>query len=132
MWDYLSEGENKETTTAMESSIPKATNGASSPLLLADGEANKKKFEKAKEETVFDKRLYIVLIRCVPKLLYKNSNPRSEFFSLKGQFKKSNKNQLENKYPKIDGTRYAHGFHKSIGFLGEANQIVNKCALHAP
>jgi hypothetical protein len=85
MWDYLSEGENKETTTAMESSIPKATNGASSPLLLADGEANKKKFEKAKEETVFDKRLYIVLIRCVPKLLYKNSNPRSEIFSLKGQ-----------------------------------------------
>jgi len=87
MWDYLSEGENKETSTAMESSIPKATNGASSPLLLADGQANKKKLEKAKEEIVFDKRLYIVLIRCVPKLLYKNSNqPKSEFFSLKGQF----------------------------------------------
>jgi hypothetical protein len=64
MWDYLSEGENKETTTAMELSIPKATNGASSPppLLLADGQANKKKFEKAKEEIDFDKRLYIVLI----------------------------------------------------------------------
>jgi hypothetical protein len=73
MWDYLSEGENKETTTtAMESSIPKATNGASSPpLLLADGEANKKKFEKAKEETVFDKRLYIVLIRCAETTLPK-------------------------------------------------------------
>jgi hypothetical protein len=64
MWDYLSEGENKETSTAMESSIPKAaaTNGASSPPLLADGQANKKKFEKAKEEIVYDKRLYIVLI----------------------------------------------------------------------
>jgi hypothetical protein len=82
MWDYLSEGENKETTTmamessipkaAMESSIPKATNGASSPpLLLADGQANKKKFEKAKEETVFDKRLYIVLIRCAETTLPK-------------------------------------------------------------
>jgi hypothetical protein len=73
MWDYLSEGENKETSTAMESSIPKAaaTNGASSPPLLADGQANKKKFEKAKEEIVYDKRLYIVLIRCAKTTLQK-------------------------------------------------------------
>jgi hypothetical protein len=80
MWDYLSEGENKETTTAMESSIPKATNGASSPLLLADGEANKKKFEKAKEEIVYDKRLYIVLIRCAPKLTLQKFQPKVGIF----------------------------------------------------
>jgi hypothetical protein len=87
MWDYLSEGENKETSTAMESSIPKATNGASSPLLLADGQANKKKFEKAKEEIVFDKRLYIVLIRCAETTLQKFQPTQGRNFSLeKGNF----------------------------------------------
>ncbi|CAM6021442.1 unnamed protein product, partial [Sphagnum balticum] len=61
IWDYLSEGENKDTT-ALESSIPKAVNGA--PLLLAaDGEEHKK-LEKVNREPAADsvKRLYIVLI----------------------------------------------------------------------
>jgi hypothetical protein len=88
MWDYLSEGENKETTTAMELSIPKATNGASSPppLLLADGQANKKKFEKAKEEIDFDKRLYIVLIRCAETTLQKFQPQVGKFSLLEGNF----------------------------------------------
>jgi hypothetical protein len=64
MWDYLSEGENKDTT-ALESSIPKAVNGA--PLLLtADGEEHKK-LEKVNREPAADsvKCLYIVLIRSI-------------------------------------------------------------------
>ncbi len=64
MWDYLSEGENKDAT-ALESSIPKAVNGA--PLLLAaDGEEHKK-LEKVNREPAAAsvKRLYIVLIRSI-------------------------------------------------------------------
>jgi hypothetical protein len=64
MWDYLSEGENKETMSALELSIPKEANGI--PLLLADEEPNhnNKKFDNVKaDEEASQKRLYIVLIR---------------------------------------------------------------------
>lgn len=66
MWDYLSEGENKETVSALELSIPKEANGI--PLLLADEEQNhnNKKFDNVKaDEEVSQKRLYIVLIRSI-------------------------------------------------------------------